>query len=87
MTGNALINSPKALACKGPAPPNATRLKLLGSNPCSMVTKRRAPYLGQCQISIRLPSWRAKTYTVSFEILKIPSAASKRVVPRSSATF
>ena len=45
MTGKARSSFPKAFAWRGPAPPNATRLKSLGSYPCSTETRRSAPYL------------------------------------------
>ena len=45
ITGKARSSFPREFAWRGPAPPNATRLKSLGSYPCSTETNRSAPYL------------------------------------------
>ena len=43
MTGQEPSSFASALACSGPAPPNATSAKSRGSKPCCTDTRRSAP--------------------------------------------
>ena len=43
ITGQAPVSLPSALACSGPAPPNATSAKSRGSKPCWTLTSRSPP--------------------------------------------
>ena len=43
ITGQAPVSRPSALACSGPAPPNATSAKSRGSKPCCTLTSRSPP--------------------------------------------
>ena len=60
IVGQACVKIPRALACKGPAPPNPTKAKSLGSNPCSTETKRRAPNMASLAI-LMIPSAASST--------------------------
>ncbi len=60
MTGQDPVSRPSALACSGPAPPNATSAKSRGSKPCCTETSRSAPNMFSLTMSM-IPAAAAST--------------------------
>ena len=82
ITGQAPVSLPSALACSGPAPPNATSAKSRGSKPCCTETSRSPPSMFSLTMSTmpggggldRLQAHRARR----------PSATAARAASTSS---
>ena len=60
ITGQAPVSPPIALACNGPAPPNATSAKSRGSKPCCTLTSRSPPSMFSLTMSM-IPAAAAST--------------------------
>ncbi len=73
MTGHAPVSRPSALACSGPAPPNATRAKSRGSKPCWTETRRRAPNMFSLTMSM-IPAAASSTDCRLVASVMVPTA-------------
>ncbi len=89
ITGQAPVSRPSALACNGPAPPNATSAKSRGSKPCCTETSRSPPSMFSLTMST-MPAAAASGLGSPIASAIVPTAAraaatSRVISPPASA--